>query len=63
MCITDRHDMTLSVKVALNPNTTNNQPAEDKVVSDAYVTEFFERAYHMMGKGENCNYNFFLFDL
>ena len=23
MCITDRHDMTLAVKVALNPNTTN----------------------------------------
>ena len=23
MCVTDRHDMTLGVKVALNPNTTN----------------------------------------
>ena len=23
MCITDSHDMTLAVKVALNPNTTN----------------------------------------
>ena len=23
MCITDRHDMTLAVKVELNPNTTN----------------------------------------
>ena len=23
MCITDRHDMTLAVQVALNPNTTN----------------------------------------
>ena len=23
MCVTDRHDMTLAVKVALNPNTTN----------------------------------------
>ena len=23
MCITDHHDMTLAVKVALNPNTTN----------------------------------------
>ena len=22
MCVTDRHDMTLAVKVALNPNTT-----------------------------------------
>ena len=26
MCVTDSHDMTLAVKVALNPNTTN-QPA------------------------------------
>ena len=23
ICVTDRHDMTLAVKVALNPNTTN----------------------------------------
>ena len=27
MCVTDRHDMTLAVKLALNPNTTN-QPTE-----------------------------------
>ena len=29
MCVTDLHDMTLAVKVVLNPNTTNqptNQP-------------------------------------
>ena len=25
MRVTDRHDMTLAVKVALNPNTTSNQ--------------------------------------
>ena len=25
MCVTDRHDMTLTVKVALNPNTTKQQ--------------------------------------
>ena len=25
MCITDRHDMTLAVKVALNSNTTNQR--------------------------------------
>ena len=24
MCVTDRHDMTLAVEVASNPNTTNN---------------------------------------
>ena len=29
MCVTDRHDMTLGVKVALNPNTTN-QPTLPK---------------------------------
>ena len=23
MCVTDRHDITLAVKVAFNPNTTN----------------------------------------
>ena len=27
MCVTDRHDMTLAVKVALNPITTN-QPSQ-----------------------------------
>ena len=25
MCVTDHHDMTLAIKVALNPNTTNHQ--------------------------------------
>ena len=25
MCVTDRHDMTLADKVALNPNATNHQ--------------------------------------
>ena len=24
MCVTDQHDMTLAIKVALNPYTTNN---------------------------------------
>ena len=28
ICVTNRHDMTLAVKVALNPNTTN-QPTND----------------------------------
>ena len=27
MCVTDRHDMTLAVEVALNPNTTNQPDA------------------------------------
>ena len=29
MLVTDRHDMTLAVKVALNPNTTN-QPKKER---------------------------------
>ena len=32
MCITDCHDMTLAIKVALNPDTTNNQPTNDKLI-------------------------------
>ena len=28
MCVTDRHDMTLVVKVALNPNTTNQSNSD-----------------------------------
>ena len=31
MCVTDRHDMTLAVKVALNLNTTNQQDLLVKV--------------------------------
>ena len=33
MCVTDRHDMTLSVKVALNPKTTNEPMANDSISS------------------------------
>ena len=29
MCVTDRHDMTLAVKVALNPNTTNQPTSKN----------------------------------
>ena len=35
MCVTDRHDMTLAVKVALNPNTTN-QPKFYANISQFY---------------------------
>ena len=35
MCITDRHDMTVAVKVALNLNTTN-QPTFLRVVKSRY---------------------------
>ena len=40
ICVTDRHDMTLAVKVALNPNTTNqptNQPTFKYVQSMDHV--------------------------
>ena len=30
MCVTDRRDMTLAVKVALNPNTTSQQDEKKK---------------------------------
>ena len=29
MCVTDRHDMTLAVKVALKPNATNQPPTSE----------------------------------
>ena len=32
MCVTDRHDMTLAVKVALNPNSTN-QPTNNSAMN------------------------------
>ena len=32
MCVTNRYDMTLAVKVALNPSTTN-QPIQNKSIS------------------------------
>ena len=32
MCLTDRHDMTLAVKVAFNPNTTNQPTVLKKVL-------------------------------
>ena len=36
MCVIDRHDMTLAVKVALNPNTTK-QPTEMAPLNDARI--------------------------
>ena len=33
MCVTDRHDMTLAVKVELNPNTTNQISLEESIRS------------------------------
>ena len=43
MCVTDRHDMTLAVKVALNPNTTNqpsNSAAKEYIMSNIDKWEY-----------------------
>ena len=39
ICVTDRHDMTLAVKVALNPNTTN-QILHTDIDSAAFFEHF-----------------------
>ena len=39
MCVTDRHDMTFAVKVALNPNTTN-QPIQLSVYRAFHTNEY-----------------------
>ena len=53
MCVTDRHDITLAVEVALNPNTTNHSTFNDP------------RKIHVeniVRKGENAgNQHFLLF--
>ena len=36
MCGTDRHDMTLVVKVALNPNTTNQPILQNNKILDYF---------------------------
>ena len=44
ICVTDRHGMTLAVKVALNPNTSNIQPNAYKPLltkHDLYVYTMF----------------------
>ena len=43
ICFTDRHDMTLSVKVVLNPNTTN-QPAFSHNVFYSYISLVRQKA-------------------
>ena len=46
MCVTDRHDMTLAVKVALNPNTTNQQLAQMGYVDEEEVILNLENGIH-----------------
>ena len=51
MCVTDRHDMTLAVKVALKPDTTN-QPTHQPDFLTTLKKMPFES---IMGKGENAD--------
>ena len=39
MCVTDRHDMTLAVEVALYPNTTNQLTVELTIYWHAILLE------------------------
>ena len=48
MCVTDRHDMTLAVKVALNPNT-------NKKLHIAIMTIFlFDKVENTVGERRKC---------
>ena len=38
MCVNDSHDMTLAVKVALNPNTIFSMP-KDYIITQSSVVE------------------------
>ena len=41
MCVTDRHDMTLAVKVALNPNTTNQPTNQTNLFDSVFARSIF----------------------
>ena len=59
MWVTDRHDVTLAVKVALNPNTTN-QPSklkefvDDNLKFDENGGKSSKRVENNVGKGETA---------
>ena len=44
MCVTDRHDITLAVKVALNPNTTNQLIIEGFATAFSICPLFFSKS-------------------
>ena len=69
MCVIDRHDMTLAVKVALNPNT-GSQPndtfldwyklkafAGNKINVTEKLKFVLRREENIVGKGENAGYH------
>ena len=59
MCVTDRHDMTLAVKVALKPNTTYSLFPKQALVFTCLQYKSFENT---VGKGEIAhNEQFLLF--
>ena len=74
-CVTDRHDMTLAVKVTLNPNTTN-QPtlpnakildqsklkalADETINVNKKLKLVLGRVENILGKAENAGYQHFL---
>ena len=64
MCVTDHHDMTLTVKVALDPNTIN-QPTLDYLCTSQsrLLTHHQMKAFeNIVGKEENAgNQHFLLF--
>ena len=56
MCVTDRHDMTLAFKVALNPNTTKQPTSIAEMIWIVY-----QRLENVVGKGKkNAGYQHFL---
>ena len=51
MCITDRHDMTLAVKVVLNPNTTNQQTILQKIaMKNIWYGKYLTKMSHNKGQ-------------
>ena len=67
MCVTDRHDMTLAVKVTLNPKTTNNVIlsklkafSDDKLDVDKIKISVSYPVGSIVEKGENAGYQHFL---
>ena len=49
MCVTDRHDMTLAVKVALNPNTSIHPLTVARKNALNSVTLYVEICYFNVG--------------
>ena len=56
ICVTDRHDMTLAVKVALNPNTTNQyNQLHERNAGYQHFSLFRQCFLRSFTKGEGLN--------